>query len=145
MWRVVELEAEGTHDLRRRVLRDHMPGADVANPEDAQPGAVHLGVVDGEGRVTAVATVFPEPTPHRPGRPAARLRSMAVDPDRQGQGLGALLLDALVARARQEGHQVLWANGRDTALAFYQRHGWEVVGEGFVSVGLPHHVVLLDL
>ena len=145
MWRVVEVEAEATHDLRRRVLRDHLPGADVVNPEDAQPGAVHLGVVDGEGRVAAVATVFPEPTAHRPGRRAARLRSMAVDPDRQGQGLGTQLLSALVARAGQDGFQVLWANGRDTALPFYRRHGWEVVGEGFESVGLPHHVVVLDL
>ncbi|MGH9177769.1 MAG: GNAT family N-acetyltransferase [Acidimicrobiales bacterium] len=145
MWRVVELEAEATHDLRRRVLRDHVPGADVVNPEDDQPGVVHLGVVDGEGRVAAVATVSPEPTARRPGRRAARLRSMAVHPDQQGQGLGTQLLAALVARARQDGYQVLWANGRDTALAFYRRHGWEVVGDGFESVGLPHHVVLVDL
>lgn len=143
MAEVVELEAEATHDLRRRVLRDHLPEAGVAYAEDHRPGTVHLGVVAG-GAVVAVASVFPDATPLRPGAPAARLRGMAVDPARRGQGLGAVLLAAVVARARAEGYAVLW-DGRDSALGFYERHGWQVVGDGFVSIGLPHHVVLLDL
>ena len=145
MVRVVEIGAAATHDLRRRVLRDHLPGSDVETPDDHRPGTVHLGVVDDDGRVLAIATVFPEPTPHRPGGRAARLRGMAVDPDRQGERLGSLLLQALVDRARREGYEALWANGRDGALPFYVRAGWQVVGEGFASVGLPHHVVVLDL
>ncbi|MGH9283935.1 MAG: GNAT family N-acetyltransferase [Acidimicrobiales bacterium] len=84
------------------MLRDHQPGPEVVNPEDSGPGAVHLGVVDDEGSVVAIATVFPEPTRHRPGRRAARLRGMAVDPGRQGEGLGSLLLAALLDRVRQD-------------------------------------------
>ncbi|HET7487883.1 MAG TPA: GNAT family N-acetyltransferase [Acidimicrobiales bacterium] len=143
--RVVELEAVATLDLRRRVLRWHRPHAPAAYPEDQQPGTVHLGVVDDEDRVVAVATLFPEPTAHRPGARAARLRGMAVDPAVQGRGVGSLLLAAVVARAAADGHAVLWANGRDDAVGFYERHGWRVVGDGFESVGLPHHVVLVDL
>lgn len=145
MLRVVDLEAPATHDLRRRVLRAHLPGAGVDFPEDALAGTFHLGVADESGAVVAIATLAPEPTPHRPGASALRLRGMAVEPDRQGAGVGALLLHAVVERARAAGHQVLWANGRDGALGFYQRHGWSVEGEGFTSVGLPHHVVVLDL
>lgn len=143
--RVVDLDSPATHDLRRRVLRDHGTGAGVEFPEDARPGTVHLGVVDEGGALLAVATVLPEPTPHRPGAAAARLRGMAVEPGRQGSGVGTLLLDAVVARARAGGHTVIWANGRDGALGFYERHGWAIVGNGFESVGIPHHVVLLDL
>lgn len=142
---VADLDAAQTHDLRRRVLRDHMPGADVDHPEDHLPGTMHVGVVDERGSVVASATMFPEPTPHRPGVRAARLRGMAVDPSCQRRGVGALLLAAIVDRARRSGYEVVWANGRDSALDFYRRHGWEVVGEGFTSIGLPHHVVLLDL
>jgi GNAT superfamily N-acetyltransferase len=143
--RVVELDAGATHDLRRRVLRAHLPGAGVEYPEDHVEGAVHLGVEDDAGRVVAAGTMFPEPTAHRPGTRAARLRGMAVQPDLQGRGVGARLLAALVQRARDDGYQVVWANGRDSALGFYRRHGWQVVGDGFESIGLPHHVVLLDL
>lgn len=142
---MVEVEAGATHDLRRRVLRAHLLGAAVDYPEDALAGTVHVGVEDDGGVLVAAATVFPEPTPHRPGIRAARLRGMAVEPGCQGTGVGARLLDALVVRARADGYRVLWANGRDSALGFYRGHGWEVVGEGFMSIGLPHHVVLLDL
>lgn len=140
-----QVEAGATHDLRRRVLRDHLPGSAVGYPDDDLPETVHLAVEDEGGRVLAIATTFPEPTPQRPGARATRLRGMAVDPACQGRGLGALLLEAVVERARGNGYQVLWANGRDVALGFYQRHGWQVVGEGFESIGLPHHVVVLDL
>lgn len=142
---VVEIEAPATYDLRRRVLRSHLPGADVRNPEDEVPGAFHLGVVDDAGSVVAVATFSPEPTPHRPGARAARLRGMAVEPALQGSGVGSLLLDAAVRRLGAEGFEVVWANARDSALAFYERRGWQVVGDPFVTVGLPHHAIVLDL
>ncbi|MDP9388412.1 MAG: GNAT family N-acetyltransferase [Actinomycetota bacterium] len=143
--RVAYLDAPATHDLRRRVLRAHLPGSAVENPEDDLASTTHVGVVDDRGIVVGVATVFPQPTPHRPGARALRLRGMAVDDPVRGRGVGRLLLDAVVELARRHGYEVVWANGRDTALEFYRRHGWEVVGEGFETMALPHHVVLLDL
>ena len=140
-----QVEAAATHDLRRRALRDHLPDPAVEYPDDDRPGTVHLAVEDDGGAVVAIATTFPQPTPHRPGARAARLRGMAVDPRWRGGGVGAVLLAAVVDRARADGFQVLWANARDSALGFYARHGWQVVGDGFESIGLPHHVVLVDL
>ena len=142
---VVNIEAEATHDLRRRVLRDGRPDTAVSFAGDLVPGAFHLGLLDDGGTLVGVVSLSPEPTPHRPGRKALRLRGMAVEPSRQGQGAGSLLLAAAVRRAAQEGYEVVWANGRDTALGFYGRHGWQVVGDGFVTIDLPHHVILLDL
>ena len=143
--RVVDIDAGQTHDLRRRVLRDGRPEADVDFPGDRVPGAIHLGVLDDDGALVGVASLSPEPTPHRPGRRAVRLRGMAVDPGHRGTGAGSALLAAVVERARLAGYAVLWANARDSALAFYERRGWTVVGEGFVHVDLPHHVALLEL
>lgn len=140
-----QVDAGATHDLRRRVLRGHLPDASVEYPDDDCPETVHLAVEDADATVVAIATTFPEATPHRPGARASRLRGMAVDPRWQGRGVGARLLEAVVDRARRDGYEVLWANGRDVALGFYARHGWEVVGEGFEAIGLPHHVVVLDL
>ncbi len=41
----------------------------------------------------------------------------------------------------------MWANARDTALGFYAAHGFEVVGDGFVTTDtrLPHHRVVRPL
>jgi GNAT superfamily N-acetyltransferase len=140
--RVAEVDAAATHDLRRRVLRRGDPGVDVTFPEDARDGAFHLAALDDGGAVVGVGTFFPEPYD---GRPAYRLRGMAVEPARQGSGAGRAVLDAGIARCRDAGAEILWANARDTALGFYGRAGMTVVGDGFDSIGIPHHVVVLEL
>jgi GNAT superfamily N-acetyltransferase len=144
---VTTVPAKATHDLRRRVLREGRPDAEVHFPEDDAPETFHPAVLDAGGRVVAVATVSPAPTSSRSGAHAWRLRGMAVEPELQGLGAGTLLLDAVVARARAAGADVLWADGRDTALEFYRRRGWSVEGDGYLTpaTGVPHHRVVLDL
>ena len=41
----------------------------------------------------------------------------------------------------------MWANARDTALAFYEQAGFETVGDGFITpdTALPHHLVIRRL
>jgi GNAT superfamily N-acetyltransferase len=72
---------------------------------------------------------------------------MAVDPSRQGSGVGAQVLSEAVGAAREAGAPVIWANARTTALGFYLRHDWEVAGEEFLTsdTGLPHFPILLGL
>ena len=96
---VVVVAPEDTHDLRRRMLRQHLTGpeADVEYPADRLPGTLHLGVRDG-GEVVAIATFSRESAPGHPEVVAARLRGMAVDPARQGQGLGAALVEEALRR-----------------------------------------------
>ena len=141
-----EVDVAATHDLRRLVLREGRADADVGYDIDQLPDTVHLAAVDDDAGVVAVATWTPSPTDHRPGARAWRLRGMAVHPDAQGGGVGSALLAAGVQRARDRGAEVLWADGRDSALPFYERHGWSVEGGGFLAAnGVPHHVVVLDL
>jgi GNAT superfamily N-acetyltransferase len=134
-----------TYGLRRKVLREGRTDAEVSFPEDDRPGAFHLGAFTG-GRLVAVGSFSPEPTPLRPGRRAVRVRGMAVDPDHQGRGIGRILLEEAVDRLRAGGVEVLWGNARDVALPFYVRFGMEAVGDAFVIPGIgSHHVVVMDL
>ena len=140
--RVVDLSAADTHDIRRRVLRDGTPSDDVVFSGDDDPETLHLGLVDRRGTVVAVSSWVPRPFPDgATGGSEVQLRGMAVDPARRGRGTGAVLLAAGLDRATASGADVVWANARDTALAFYLRHGFAIVGDGFVDVttGLPHH------
>jgi len=142
---IVEVGAGATHDLRRRVLRDG-DGRAVVFAQDADAATVHLAAADPDGTIVAVVTLTPEPCARRPGAPALHLRGMAVEPERQREGIGRRLLAGAVVRARRGGYAVLWADARDTALAFYGSAGMTVVGDGFVNeLGLPHHLVVLDL
>ncbi len=144
--KVQEVAVETAYDLRRRVLRDGRADAVVAFPEDDTPGTLHLAISDSAEKVVAVATFIPQATIRRPDARAWRLRGMAVEPECQGQGIGRQLLDAGVARARSQGVDVIWAEGRDSALSFYTGLGWIVEGDGYLTaIGIAHHDVVLDL
>jgi GNAT superfamily N-acetyltransferase len=72
---------------------------------------------------------------------------MAVADDLRGEGLGAILLEAGLARARADGARLAWAKARDSALGFYTARGFSVEGEGFIEpvTQLPHHLVVRRL
>ena len=136
---VVELTSAQTHPLRLAVLRRDVPTKEVVFAEDDMPGAVHLGVTIG-GELVAVSSWIPRP--YRDAS-AVQLRGMATAHDRQGTGVGGLLLASGCARAASAGYPVVWARARDAALSFYERHGFVVDGDGFIDAAtqLPHHVV----
>ena len=86
------------------------------------------------------------PGPIRTGR-AVQLRGMATAAHLQGSGLGGVLLEAGCARHAADGRALVWARARDSALAFYLRHGFRVEGDGFVDehTQLPHHLIVRRL
>jgi GNAT superfamily N-acetyltransferase len=134
--------ADEIRELRLAVLR---PNAErVPSAYDLMPETVHIGAFDGE-RVVGCASVFPDPYVDEPN--AWRLRGMAVDPAYQGQGIGRLVLDAATAAAEQAGAPSIWANGRVSAMAFYQRLGWDAVGDVFDygPASLPHLTIIRPL
>jgi predicted GNAT family N-acyltransferase len=141
------LRSEETHDLRLRVLRKGTPTQDVIYPQDDLPGTVHLGVVDDDGELVGVSSWARERQAEAPDVPAVRLRGMAVDTALHGSGYGAVLVAAGVEWAIEQGADVIWATARDAVLGFYERVGFEVVGDGFIdaTTALPHHVVIRKL
>ena len=133
--------------LRARVLRAGRPLSSARSPQDALPGTRHLAAITESGEVAGVVTYFPEESPFAPGRRAVRFRGMAVEDALRGFGIGRALMRRMVAGARDGGAEVLWANGRDGALTFYERIGFRVAGDGFLDedMQLPHHVVIAGL
>ena len=148
---VVELAAADTHPLRLAVLRHDTPTREVTFPEDDWPGVRHLGLRV-EGELVAVSTWVPRSPPA--GLPelseessAVQLRGMATARSAQGSGYGGVLLEAGCAQMGAAAVGLVWANARDSALAFYCDHGFTVVGAGFVEANtrLPHHVIVRRL
>lgn len=137
---VVEIAAEETHELRLAVLRNDTPTAIAAFPEDDLPGTFHLGARDATGDLVAISTWIPRPFHDQP---AVQLRGMATAPRVQGQGAGAILLEAGCVRAAATA-PLVWARARDSALAFYVGHGFVVDGEGFIDEQTlkPHHIII---
>jgi N-acetylglutamate synthase-like GNAT family acetyltransferase len=76
-----------------------------------------------------------------------QLRGMAVAQRLQGSGVGATLLAAGIELAKGQSCTYVWARARDNALYFYERRGFETVGDQFIdeATGLGHHLVVQTL
>jgi GNAT superfamily N-acetyltransferase len=70
-----------------------------------------------------------------------RLRQMAVISGLQGKGIGRVLLQFAENIARDRGFKKLTMHARKTATGFYERLGYNVTGEEFKEVTIPHFVM----
>ena len=146
-WTIVELAPEQTHPLRLAVLRADTESKVVVLPRGRARRAPCTSGSRSIGVLAAVSSWIPKPLAARPGSRGVQLRGMATAQRQQGTGVGGALLEAGVARAAAVGAELVWANARDTALGFYARHGFAVLGDGFVdeTTTLPHHVIVREL
>lgn len=70
-----------------------------------------------------------------------RLRQMAVLNNLQGKGIGRALMMFAENIARDRGFRKISMHARKTAVGFYEKLGYEVVGDEFLEVTIPHHIM----
>ena len=130
--------------LRLEVLRAGMVNQTVHFDGDDDATTIHLGAFDQDQNNVGVSTWMQRPFPLAEEHKALQLRGMATAVNVQGKGIGTLLLVAGQSHGREVGAHLIWANARDAALNFYNRHGYSTVGEGFIETvtQLPHHKVV---
>ena len=146
-FRVERVSADQLHELRRRVLRDDDPEVYHPDPRDEADTSLHFAGFLGP-RLVVSASFFPSAPPMNPSLVTYQLRYMATDFDVQGRGYGARVLAVAEDELRALGVEQLWANGRDTALGFYENVGWRrVEGSEHLSAEtqLPHTVIFKRL
>ena len=77
--------------------------------------------------------------PNYPSVGTGKLMQMAVDLQRQGEGIGTRLVVAIERRAFAElSLRELFCHSRDTAYAFYASLGWTFDSDTFEEAGIPH-------
>jgi GNAT superfamily N-acetyltransferase len=134
--------AEGTEvrSLQSAILRPNGPLPDDRPPP---PGALFVAALQG-GVVVGAATVLPEawPGPGQLPEPAWRLRGMVTAEGLRGMGIGRAVLHGAVELAAASGAVSMWAQARTSALEFYRRAGWAVVGDEWIKPGVgPHRYI----
>lgn len=125
--------------LRQRVLRPHQTYDEVA-AETAVPELFAIGALLERALVSCVVA-HPERFPDDPERPDAwRLRGMATDPARRGEGHGAAVLARMLDELRLRDARLVWCNARTPATGLYRRAGFETVGEPWGDPLIGPHV-----
>lgn len=74
----------------------------------------------------------------RIGEDTCKLRQMAVRDKIQRTGIGAAMMNYAEQLAKDAGYKKMVMNARKTAKGFYEKLGYEIKGDEFVEVTLPH-------
>jgi len=117
--------------LRRKVLREPL-GLDFSEEQlKKESNDFHL-VALADGKV--VGCLVLTPLNHR----TVQMRQVAVEPSMQGQGVGRCLVERSEAIAREQGFWEIVLHARESAVDFYLKLGYQVRGETFIEVTIPH-------
>ncbi len=73
--------------------------------------------------------------------PDGHIGRLAVRASWRGQGVGAALLQHLIALARAAGHDRVVLNAQTHAAGFYRRYGFVPVGDEFMEAGIAHQAM----
>jgi ElaA protein len=130
-------ERDAALDLRRRVFCDEQGVAPELEPDERDSDALHLVAVSERGVVGTCRLVFDGPT--------AKLGRMAVERAARGHGVGADILEAALAAARDAGARRVALNAQTGAVGFYARAGFVARGDRFDEAGIEHVRMDLDL
>jgi predicted GNAT family N-acyltransferase len=127
--------------LREEVLLRPL-GLDLARFLAEFPGveerAEHfVATVEVSGQERVVGCV--ELLANEPREGAGRVMQMAVDRQRQGEGVGRRLIVAAEVRAFGElGLGELFCHSQEGAVGFYRKLGWDEDSGSFLEAGIPH-------
>ena len=99
------------------------------------PHCLHVLAMSAAGEAIGTGRLLPD----------GHIGRMAVLKAWRGRGVGSMLLQELVAVARQRGLAGVALNAQTHALDFYARFGFEVIGGEFMDAGIPHRTMCLAL
>jgi hypothetical protein len=89
-------------------------------------------IVKLENQVIACALLCPR------SKKVAQIMQMAVDPNYQMKKMGYNLLKSMEEKAKSLGVNSLFCHSRENAIGFYSKHGFEVISDEFIEVGIKH-------
>lgn len=124
--------------LRREVLRIPL-GLDFEQGDlDAESDQYHIACMDGS-KVIGILLLKPL------DNGVLKMRQVAVSAAIQGQGTGSQMVRFSESWAREQGYTFVELHARKTAVDFYLRLGYQVVGDEFAEVGIPHLKMIKSL
>ncbi len=125
--------AEYRHEraLRDEVLRRPLGMTLDDNPE-LEREHWHFGLFDDDGTLIGCAVVAPVDAE------TAKIQQVAIAPAQQRRGHGQQIMCELEARLAAEGIRRFVLHARLYAVGFYDRLGYQRLGEPFTETTLPH-------
>ena len=121
--------------VRERVFIDEQSVPRELEWDEWDEPSDHAVAFDAGGNPIGTARLLPD----------GRIGRMAVLKEWRGKRVGAALLDAMLARARERAMPRALLHAQIQAAGFYRRFGFSERGEEFLEAGIPHVEMSLEL
>ncbi|MBI5937223.1 MAG: GNAT family N-acetyltransferase [Betaproteobacteria bacterium] len=125
----------GIAHVRRRVFIEEQAVPEAMEWEARDAQCDWFIAQDATGAIVGIARLTPD----------EHIGRMAVLPAWRRRGVGAALLRAALAQARQRGLRRVGLHAQVQAMPFYARFGFQARGPVFDEAGIPHREMILDL
>ena len=110
-------------------------GVDAAEEWDGEDAASrHFLAQDAAGQAVGTARLMP----------TGQIGRMAVPKELRRHGIGAKLLAAAIEAARAANHERIFLHAQAHAVGFYERLGFEAIGDPFTEAGITHRLMELS-
>lgn len=127
-------EYEQMVNLRSEILRKPLGLSFTENELKDDEGDILFGAfLPNGGEIVACCILKPLESG------VVKLRQMAVDKEMQRKEIGTAMLSFAEYVATKEGFDQIVLHAREVAMGFYLKYGYEVIGESFLEVGIPHY------
>lgn len=123
----------GAASVRREVFIVEQAVPEALEWDEHDAASLHALAENDDGEVLGTGRLLPD----------GHIGRMAVRRPWRGRGVGAAILDALVARALSRGDAEIALSAQVRAIGFYERFGFVAEGPEFDDAGIPHRRMVL--
>ena len=118
-------------DLRMKILRKPL-GLSFTQPQlDAEKDDLLIGAFENDRLIGCCVLT-------KRNEKEIQLRQMAVDTDLQTGGIGRRIMEFAEKIAKEKGFSIMMMHAREVATGFYKKCGYNIHGDVFEEVTIPH-------
>ncbi len=118
-------------ELRDKILRKPLGLSYCQDFLQEEKNQIHLGLFE-EEKILGILLL------QKIDSKIVKMRQVAIDQDRQREGLGRQLVLYSEKIAREEGFHKIELNAREVSVPFYLSLDYIICSEKFFEVGIPH-------
>lgn len=142
MFEIKKITASALYPIRHEILRKGEPFEKCIYPNDNAETTFHFGLHE-KDILVGVISVFKTSHPLFSDDKQFQIRGMAVLETHQKKGYGAALVNEAVAFLKtNEENYTLWFNARIIAVGFYEKLGFEKIGNAFEIDTIGVHYIM---
>ena len=129
-------EFERYRDLRWRILRAPWNQPRITEQDDLDSDDFPIMVCEVDGIPIGVGRA------HFISENEAQIRSISVEKDWAGKGIGSIILKELEKIVRAKSAKRIIIHSRSNAVEFYKKHGYQVVEQSYTLFGVIPHFLM---